>query len=403
MKKIIIIGAGVSGLSTALLLDKNKYDVSLYEQKNIKDLGYSWCDDVNKHELNKINFKYINFNVAKKEKWRVICSSDNMIEFSPSEQEVVPCDRKDLFYDLYNNLKNELKVEFGTKVNINEMIKLNPDALIIDCSGINLNTIPNNGLFHTYRGIFKCNSDNFDYERNIYLKPNNSKGISWCNLSKNKIDVLIGQIGLLEKNTQIDILSSLKTIYNFNDNDLISSGMYQIPVKNPEMILINQNYVKVGDNACMTAPVVGSGIVNSIKAAKILTDLINNEKFIDTKILWEYQKLFFKEIGTINARLDVFKKWLLECSDDNLTYLIENQVITPKDLENIMSLKFIDEDLMSLLSKGVKLSLKPKLALEMGKTFLQSIKIKNHLSNIPDNYDFQKIIKWAYEGNKIYK
>ena len=34
MKKVVIIGSGLSGLSCAHYLDKNKYDVQIYEQKS---------------------------------------------------------------------------------------------------------------------------------------------------------------------------------------------------------------------------------------------------------------------------------------------------------------------------------------------------------------------------------
>ena len=47
MKKIIVIGAGHGGLITASLLSKYGFDVTIYEKRLEKDLGYDWQDTFN--------------------------------------------------------------------------------------------------------------------------------------------------------------------------------------------------------------------------------------------------------------------------------------------------------------------------------------------------------------------
>ena len=46
MKKIIVAGAGIGGLSAAINLAAKGYDVTLYEQKQKNELGYDWRDTI---------------------------------------------------------------------------------------------------------------------------------------------------------------------------------------------------------------------------------------------------------------------------------------------------------------------------------------------------------------------
>ena len=46
-KKIIIAGAGHAAMMCGATLAKNGYDVTVYERRKRKDVGYPWFDCVN--------------------------------------------------------------------------------------------------------------------------------------------------------------------------------------------------------------------------------------------------------------------------------------------------------------------------------------------------------------------
>ena len=88
MKKVIIIGAGISGLFFANLLRQHQnYDITIYEKNNSINLekGYGIQLSVNSTELlNKIGFKSLSalsqfnpkkidfYSLRKKQSWKII-------------------------------------------------------------------------------------------------------------------------------------------------------------------------------------------------------------------------------------------------------------------------------------------------------------------------------------------
>ena len=74
--------------------------------------------------------------------------------------------------------------------------------------------------------------------------------------------------------------------------ELMKGGqLLQIPVRRPLSRFVANGYAAVGDSACMTIPMLGSGMASGMKAAKILADTLSDSvcDAFDTANLSRYQ------------------------------------------------------------------------------------------------------------------
>ncbi len=238
MKKIAIIGAGISGLFIANLLDKSKnYQTTIYEKnKSIKtDEGYGIQLSVNSVKLlNKIGFNnlnkenkftpekidfYLNKNLKK------ICEL-NISNFNTNTCKYTTLKRSVLINFLQKDLKHLIKLNSNIlKINKqNNQIKLsfeNNESVICDYLIISdgvfskcRNLISNNQLFPQYngtlaiRGTISRKTDNFDYNNiSLFLDSNFHQVIYPIN------------------NNDLNFIAIMK--YNLNNKDLENYSLFQ--------------------------------------------------------------------------------------------------------------------------------------------------------------------------------
>ena len=410
MKKIVILGAGIGGLTLASLLDNTKYDIVVYDSKKSKDdLGFLWEDDVNLNKLKDIgfDFKINNDN----ESWNINSPSGDIINFESDKDEIAPLNRKLLAQELYKRASKKAIINFNSNIRIeNNFIKTNGKNiddydLVIDCRGfVNSNQ---QQTFNTRRIIIKQKTD--QQNRNIFLKPCNINGVAWCNFNEDEIDILIGEIGTLKNTSTKNILNFFDEKYNISYNeDEIDQSIYKIPVRYPSLLFFNNKYVILGDMANMTVPIIGSGIVNTMEASYILADLLNNSDISQSfdsrnNLLWQYQYKYFQKNGISSSQIDIFKNWLLSTKEYNVDYLFKNQIINSNDLKNVMVGDFIDYDIISLIEKAKKLYSNPKLTVDLANTLLKAITVKQLIKTMPKNYNDIDINRWRKSIVKVLK
>ena len=136
MKNIAIIGAGISGLFLANLLEKNKsFSYKIYEKKNVLDLsdGYGIQLSVNSIKLlNAIGFKNINVsdvcypkkvNFFNAKKLKKICDID-ISKFNFNNNYYTTLKRSKLIEFLLNNIPKEKIIFNSDLINIDEQARL---------------------------------------------------------------------------------------------------------------------------------------------------------------------------------------------------------------------------------------------------------------------------------------
>ena len=312
MKKIAIIGAGISGLFFANLLKNNlEYDFTIFERKNLIDLedGYGIQLSVNSIKLlNQIGFKdidknqiynpkKINFINAKNNK--KICDLD-ISKFNYDNNEYTTLKRSTLLKFLLNNISKD-KIKFNSnlkslnyekKITLTFSEKLSEEFdILIVSDGVFSRTksiILNKDIKPKYfnslalRGTIN-NLANHDIS--LYFGSNFHFVIYPVNQKKDLNFILIIKKELLDKKIYEDksFLNSITQELFKNtslklEGKLIDVKSFPIYISKKLEIPDNKNIFFVGDALFAIPPSLAQGASQSIESSKELFDQIQNNK-----------------------------------------------------------------------------------------------------------------------------
>ena len=269
MKKVIIIGGGISGLYIASLLRLNSnYEVTIYEKNNSVNLekGYGIQLSVNSIKLlNKIGFQNINF----KEKFfpnRVnfyslkdknkICDLD-ISAFNDSEVKYTTLQRFTLIEFLKNNLPSNL-INFNKKVievqSASEITKvIFEDRSSIECDYL----IISDGAFSKTRSLITNKEIKPKYFNSIAVRGNIDQN-NLQNIDHNNISLFLGSnlhsvVYPVNQNGQLNFVTILRKNLNskeladhslFNSKEFISSALLEISKQVDSNIIENLKDIK---------------------------------------------------------------------------------------------------------------------------------------------------------------
>lgn len=434
MGKIVIIGAGIGGLTAAKILNRAGYDVNIYEKKDKKELGYHWSDEVatrafNEKPIQTLDKKYYH----KKNNWILrFPKKVNEIKLNiPYEQLGMLVDRKELINHLINQIGNT-KIYFNTSVDkvyikddkvkgviINN--KIIEASLVIDNSGVISNfkknlpksyfieeKINNDDLFCVYRNIYKSTVDKYSINpiSKVYIKHLNRNGISWFIVDDKKdIDILVGKLNSINEDEIRESLDALCEDNKCIKKEIKEKSMYRIPVRYPLSKMVGNGYVAIGDSAYMTIPILGSGIENSINAGQILGETIVNCKNNPLSIenIWQYQVKYYKEYGYRHCAIDVYKRWLMYTDNDDLNKTISSGLVGNKEFESIMQGEIIKLSLFDYFKKAKKGIKNKKLLFSLLKLLINSKKAMRIAKSIPKTYNEDRVNAWARKIDKFYQ
>ena len=269
MKKVVIIGAGISGLLIAnLLRQDSNYEVTLYEKNNSINLekGYGVQLSVNSIKLlNKINFQTINsqnkFNPNKVDFYSLknknkICDLDISV-FNTYEAKYTTLQRTTLVEFLKDKLPNNL-IQYNKKVNNvssqNEIIDLTFEGnSSAECDFL----IISDGVFSSTKSLIANKDIKPKYFKSLAIRATidqkNLKDINNSNISlflgSNFHSVIypvnkgneFNFIGILRKNLSEN---EIKNSSLFKDEDFISSILLDLSHQIDQDILNNLKNIK---------------------------------------------------------------------------------------------------------------------------------------------------------------
>ena len=99
MRKIVVAGAGVGGLSAAYLLSKQGFSVSVYEKLPESDMGYDWADCIEKNVFESLDVSYPDIDslpVLKKMCYYSPSKRVRLDEHDRDKSRIICIERKDL-------------------------------------------------------------------------------------------------------------------------------------------------------------------------------------------------------------------------------------------------------------------------------------------------------------------
>ncbi|MGD6807968.1 MAG: geranylgeranyl reductase family protein [Candidatus Bathyarchaeia archaeon] len=121
----------------------------------------------------------------------------------------------------------------------------------------------------------------------------------------------------------------------FNGSTVITGGAWFDPVRRPLDNMVSNGVVLVGDAASLVNPIHGGGIGPSMLSGfyagqQIVEALGKGEP--TKEALWGYNKKYINTYGKKQGTLDIFKIFLLSCSDEDLNYGMNQKLMTEDDV-----------------------------------------------------------------------
>ena len=433
-KTIIVAGAGHGGLTAAYHLSKSGYAVTVYERvANESDLGYEWEDffdartfdeaGLPEPETGKIPKVPISFYGPNPE--------DEPIRqtFAAGEVEMHMY-RKDLYAHLIRIAK-EAGVQFvfgctvyapiliGSRiVGIQTSLGDFTADLVIDACGLDSplriglpdylgiqKTLLKGEYVFAYRAYFNRleGFEDVQNEYKTYFVDDGNSGTVWAVTTEKTVDLLIARFEPFGQE-EIDRMYKIFKADNphLGDQLVLGGQIVKIPLRRPLSVLVADGYAAIGDSACMTVPIAGSGIANSIRAGKILADAVladrNGEYTVNT--LWKYQKDFFDNIGGSMATIDVAKKFLLGLKKADFEFFFSNKILTSEDLsfntnETSAKAMFAHFSPSVILDRLKKVGANRSLIRRLGVVAVRIGRLQLLMSRFPDTYSRAAVKKWA--------
>ena len=438
MKKIIVAGGGHGGIAAASILAKNGYDVTVYEKNARENMGYDWTDIFDRKSLAEAGIPHpLEDRFRLKNNMAFYSTSMNkpLVQNTPEDQLEIQMERKDIYFHiiehaLFCGVKFNFETEvFGPIVLGNRVVGIRTSQgskyadLVIDACGVHSvlrSQLPSSfGIqaqpdkyeeFYVFRAFFDRASDDFVDKFKLILIPENILGISWVAAEEDYADVLIGRFEPFDLDEAQRAIAVLRETNPIIGDKIVRGGSFaNIPVRQPLGLMVADGYAAIGDSAFMTVPIIGSGIANSFRAAAILADAVMQDKDgeYSASTLWEYQKNFYKKLGSGLAQLAPVKMLLTRLDGSELDYIFETGILNADD----MTIGADDNNLAAILS-GIKpddILIKAKGVIGDKVIFSKIIRLAGDmlkcmtvLSSMPNRYNKTTVKNWVNRYNKAF-
>jgi digeranylgeranylglycerophospholipid reductase len=121
----------------------------------------------------------------------------------------------------------------------------------------------------------------------------------------------------------------------FEGSTVLTGGSWFDPVRRPLDNMVSNGIVLTGDAASLVNPIHGGGIGPSMLSGylagqQIVEALSRGEP--TKEALWGYNKKYIDTYGKKQGTLDIFKMFLLSCSDADLNYGMNEKLMTEDDV-----------------------------------------------------------------------
>ena len=364
MKKIVVAGGGHGGIAAANLLAKRGYDVTVYERHAENGMGYDWTDIFAPGALSVAELPMpplSQFEYKENMTFYGPGFHTGLRQDIPREKLEIKMERRDIYALLIRTAReNGAKFEFscevlGPIVCGDRVVGIRTAAgevyadLVIDACGVDSpvkNGLPPvcgvnaevgaNNKFYVYRAFYDRASDEEPRDKyKVCLFAEGKLGIGWVATEEAHTDLLVGRF------EPFDLEEAERTAEYYRRQNptlgrtVVRGGQFvQIPVRPPLSKMVCSGYAAIGDAAYMTVPVIGSGIANSLKAARILCDVVTADAdgAFAADTLWNYQVKYYQALGAGFAALACVKEALTVFTPGELDFLFDNGVLNAKDL-----------------------------------------------------------------------
>ncbi len=428
---ILVVGAGHGGLLAGARLAQDGFKVTILEKAQRNSLSWNWKDCLDRNVFQRINFaepEESAYEIPANFRFYAPNQKHYLETDIPPEEREIYMERRLLAEKLVRYALNSgAEIRFahnvtGPLIEDDRISGVRAGEenfyadLIIDSAGFHTPIRPHlpprylipaklkeGEYFYAYRGFF--NLQDQDKFWDIIIGFNNKRGISWIHTSPNEADVLMGAVNPLEKDEISMMLKELRTKYPIIGEQLLRGGQVEIiPIRRPLEKLVGDNYAVIGDAACMTNPVNGSGIIRSLIAGDILarTVIENRGGPFTTSNLWRYQVEYNNEIGAAQGYIEVIKNFLVSVDDfSKIDFLFANNILASRDIETGIRGRELKISLGDMISRGIRGLKRVDILMELANSLSKAKKVKKHYLQTPSHYQENSFLKWQEKLEKI--
>ena len=371
----VVVGAGTAGCLAAKTIAEKGLKVALIEKKPKEEIGEKICGDA----LGEHHLKFLG--LEKPQGGELEAKIDGIKIFSPDENTVFTIADKDFIGYLLNRrlfgqwlLKKATDSGAELKDNMNFRTALFEKGAVVGITTKNMKTdkiteirskvvVDATGYFGMVRkqlplemGIDRdiANEDVEACYREIRQLKQETENTRFCEIYLNqkaspggyvwifpkggaRVNVGIGtcmrKTGYPNPRDQLYQTAFKKPM--FDGSLILTGGSWFDPVRRPLDNMVSNGIVLVGDAASLVNPIHGGGIGPSMLSGyfagqQIIEALENGEP--TKEALWGYNKRYIDTYGKKQGTLDIFKMFLLSCSDDDLNYGMNEKLMTEDDV-----------------------------------------------------------------------
>jgi len=121
----------------------------------------------------------------------------------------------------------------------------------------------------------------------------------------------------------------------FEGSLVLTGGSWFDPTRRPLDNMVSNGVAIVGDAASLVNPIHGGGIgpslLSGLFAGQTIIEALNKGE--PTKeALWSYNNKYMETYGKKQASLDIFRHFLISCSDEDLNYGMNEKLMTEDDV-----------------------------------------------------------------------
>ncbi|MGD6851670.1 MAG: geranylgeranyl reductase family protein [Candidatus Bathyarchaeia archaeon] len=370
----IVVGAGTAGCLAAKTIAEKGLKVCLLEKKPRQEIGEKICGDaLGDHHLNFLGLE-------KPQGGELEAKIDGIKIYSPDENTIFTIADKDFVGHILNRrLFGQWLLDKATDVgaelqdNMNFRSPIIEKGTVVGVSAKNMKSgkvselrskvvVDATGYFGMVRkqlpaemGIDR-DIDNADVEacyREIRQLKQENENTRFCEIYLNQKASPGGYIWIFPKggarvNVGLGIAmrpnypNPKQQLYEtafkkpmFDGSLVLTGGAWFDPVRRPLDNMVGNGVVLVGDAASLVNPIHGGGIGPSMLSGYFAGQQIIEalEKGAPTKeALWGYNKRYIETYGKKQGTLDIFKMFLLSCSDEDLNYGMNEKLMTEDDV-----------------------------------------------------------------------
>jgi len=433
---ILIAGAGHGGLAAAGILARHGHAVTVFERCPEENLGYDWTDIFNMRCFGEAGIPLPpegTYHSVPDFTFHNPSHTVSVTAVIPAHLTEMGMERRDLLRHLIG-FARESGVTFEFEATVEKPLvegnrviglavkdktgprKISAD-LVIDAAGMDSpvrRQLPDAwGLTGKYRRdqyftVFRAFYSRTDAAPlsgdpfNVYFFPLGRKSVTWIAREEGYVDMMCGAFEDTTRERAEELRRSLLPHHPEMCGEIVRGGqVVKIPVRRPVSLMVADGYAAIGDSAGMTVPIIGSGITNCIRAAKMLSDVILSAKDMSTASLWPYQVEYMKKIGAVHACLDPLKTMMLTMGPGTVDFLLERRILDADDMSKARTGREIGFTLPQLALRGLRGAGHMPTMLKLAGRLAASRKLKRHVMNIPARYDEGAVRSWAKVYDEI--